>query len=312
MIEDTFDRIYKKYLKINKYLPYAEFVKFEIDEMQEKYGSPFYDYRIIKTLALKGKCSISKITLSNFDRAKKGWHTKMQAINSYIKGSKYIPKKDSLLGLQVLQKHDNREKYSQRFELTPYGFVLAIILFTDSMWHSRHSFSGISPSTKTKFFGEKGIKKSREFLDQCCKRNQENLPILTDIIKNVKDDEDALLSLYQFWGNDRSRFDMELEHTIDFYQVFRNNEKRITARYYYYLTESSFVSKETCTKLKRRCKPETLKFIKAVEKYVKLSTEWLECSLKLSQIDRVGKDIPIELFEKRNVLFYELTQLKIS
>lgn len=311
MIEDIFDRIYKKYLKINKYLAYAEFVKFEIDEMQEKYGSPFYDYRVIKTLALNGKYSINDITLSNFELGKKGWHSKRQAINSHIKGSKDILVKNSLLGLQIVQKHDNREKYRQRFELTPYGFVLAIILFTGSMWH-RQSFSGISPSTKTKFFGEKGIKKSREFLDQCCKRNQENLPILTDIIKNVKDDEDALLSLYHFWGNDRSRFDMELEHTIDFYQVFRNDEKRITARYYYYLMESSFASKETCTKLKRRCEPETLKFIKAIEKYVELSTEWLECSLKLSQIGRVGKDIPIKLFEKRNVLSYKLTQLKIS
>jgi len=297
---------------INKYFPSAEFVKFEIDEMQEKYESPFYDYRIIKTLALKGKSSISDITLSNFDRGKKGWHTKRQAINSYIIGSKYISKKDSLLGLQIIQKHDNREKYSQRFELTPYGFVLVIILFTDSMWHSAYSFVGRSSSAKTEFFGKKGIKKSREFLVQCCKKNQENLPILTDIVQNVKDDEDALFSLYSFWGNNRSRFDMELEHTADFYQVFRNDEKRIAAMYYYYLMEDAVTSKQTCTKLKRKCKPETQKFIKAVEKYVELSTEWLECNLKLSQSRRMKKDISVELFEKSNALSDELTQLKIS
>jgi len=296
---------------INKYFPSAEFVKFEIDEMQEKYESPFYDYRIIKTLALKGKSSISDITLSNFDRGKKGWHTKRQAINSYIIGSKYISKKDSLLGLQIIQKHDNREKYSQRFELTPYGFVLAIILFTDCIWHSQHSFLGRS-SAKTEFFGKKATKTSREFLVPCCKKNQETLPILTDIIKNVQDDEDALLSLYNFWRNNRSGFHMELEHTVDFYQVFRNDEKRIPAMYYYYLMEDAVTSKETCTKLKRKCKPETQKFIKAVEKYVELSTEWLECNLKLSQSIRMKKNISVELFEKSNVLSDKLTQLKIS
>ena len=116
--------------------------------MQEKYADPFYDYRIIKTLSLQGKCSISDITTDNFGLAKKGWNSKRQAINSHIRSSKYIPEKDSLLGLQILQKYDNRVKYGQRYELTSYGFVLAIILFTDSMWHSKHSFSGISPSTK--------------------------------------------------------------------------------------------------------------------------------------------------------------------
>jgi len=290
----------------------AEFVKFEIDEMQEKYGCPFYDYRVIKTLSLQGKYSISEIASSNFEFGKKGWHTKRQAINSYIKGSKDIPVKDSLLGLQIIQKHDNREKYSQRFELTTYGFVLAIILFTDSIWHSERSFSGISPSTKQEFFSEKGIKRSKEFLEQSCKRNQKNLPILTDIIKNVKNNEDALSSLYHFLGHNRNRLDMELEQTIDFYNVFTTNEERIAAMYYYYLLESSSIPKKTCTKLKRKCKTEVLKFIKDVEKYVKLSTELLECNLKLSQIKRMGKDVPMELFEKSKELSDELTQLRRS
>lgn len=312
MVDDTFDRIYEKYLKINKYLLSAEFVKFEINEMQEKYGFPFYDYRIIKTLSLQGKCSINDITTYNFGLGEKGWHTKLQAIYSYIKGSKYILEKDSLLGLQILQKYDNRVKYGQRYELTSYGFVLAVILFTDSMWHSKYSFSGISPSTKQEFFGKKGIKKSKEFLVQCCERNQENLPILTDIIKNVKDDEDALVSLSHFLGHNRSRLDMELKHTIDFYSVFTTDEERITAMYYYYLMESSSMPKKTCTKLKRKCKGGVLKFIKDVEKYVKLSTELLEYNIKMSRLRMMGKDIPIKLFKKYKELSDELIQLRRS
>jgi len=202
--------------------------------------------------------------------------------------------------------------YNRRFELTPYGFVLSIILFTSSMWHSKQSFSGISPSTKQEFFGEKGIKKSEEFLVQCCKRNQENLPILTDIIKNVKDNEDALSSLYHFLGHNRSRLDMELEHTTDFYNVFTTDEERIAAMYYYYLLESDSISKDSCTKLKKKCKSETLQFLKTVERYVKLSTEWLECSLKLSQIRRLGKSIPKDLFEKYKELSDDLIQLSLS
>ena len=76
--------------------------------------------------------------------------------------------------------------------------------------------------------------------------------------------------------------------------------------------ESSSIPKKTCTRLKRKCKTEVLKFIKDVEKYVKLSTELLECNLKLSQIRRIGKNIPMELFEKSRVLSDELIQLRRS
>ena len=106
--------------------------------------------------------------------------------------------------------------------------------------------------------------------------------------------------------------DMELENTIDFYSVFTTDEERITAMYYYYLMESSSIPKKTCTKLKRKCKGEVLKFIKDVEKYVKLSTGLLECNLKISQLRREGKDIPIKLFKKYKELSDELIQLRRS
>ena len=149
-------------------------------------------------------------------------------------------------------------------------------------------------------------------MEQSCKSNQKNLPILTDIIHSVKDNEDALLALSHFWGNNRSRLDMELENTIDFYSVFTTDEERITAMYYYYLMESSSIPKKTCTKLRRKCKAEVLKFIKDVEKYVKLSTGLLECNLKISQLRREGKDIPMKLFKKYKELSDELIQLRRS
>jgi len=312
LVQEVFGKIYEKYLKINKYLSDAEFVKSNLDVMQKKYGSPFYDYRIIKTLSLKGKYSIQDISLHNFGSAKKGWHTKIQAINSYINGSKYIPAEKTLVGLQIVQKYDNREKYRRRFELTPYGFVLSMILFTSSMWHSKHFFSGKSNSTKIFFFGKQGIKNSKRFLEQSCENNQKNLPVLTDIIYSIKDDEDALGGLSHFWGEHRSKFDMELENAVDFYQIFRNDEEKIVAAYYYYLMESNFVPKNTCMKLKKKCKPETLKFLKTIEKYVKLSTEWLSCSLKLSQMDRLQKSPPKGLFEKFTKLSDDLVRLRLS
>ena len=115
MVDDTFDKIYEKYLKINEYLLSAEFVKFEIDQMQKKYGSPFYNYRIIKTLFLEGKKSISEIEEYNFGFATKGMKSRWQAIYSKIKGSKDF-KKEIMESLDGAKSNFNSKEASKAIE----------------------------------------------------------------------------------------------------------------------------------------------------------------------------------------------------